>query len=215
MDVSILSQACIQYRNVLLETVQTDPWAYTTLSATAMSVFRNHFMIEDSIIQQRPDHISSKKEHHWVGQCEEAAGYRFERDVNIKVTSLDRRMKLNAFGNTPNCHQCGEPTSISKSSTDAHKTELYYAQSCCQPARANFQQFCPHETIERYEQCMKLGLINARKVNVDAFDSETNTCYMYDGCYFHGCTCQPEDSIALQRRNQTIEDTLDLENTCR
>ena len=41
-----------------------------------------------------------------------------------------------------------------------------------------------------------------------------NACYMtlYDGCYCHGCPCQPEDSIALKRREQTIEDTIDLEN---
>ena len=88
----------------------------------------------------------------------------------------------------PKCDRCKGRISLSKSSTKKNPNRLYFSRTCCGGARKSFVSWadeCPHE---QYEACHAINKHHkVKSVNVDAFDPETNTCYLFQGCRWHGC----------------------------
>ena len=76
------------------------------------------------------------------------------------------------------------------SGTPKHKGRFFYARTCCQPPKFNFQGWADEEDTATVTPSMQIikELGQCTFANVDAFDSVTNTVFLYQGCRWHGCT---------------------------
>ena len=54
-DVELLAKAVLKFRQLFLNTVDTDPFRYVTLASLCMSVYRNNFMPEHAIVSHATD----------------------------------------------------------------------------------------------------------------------------------------------------------------
>ena len=65
-DVVLLSKAVLKFRKLFLETVDTDPFRYVTLASLCMSIFRNRFMPENTIVSHATDKTVSRVSKEWL-----------------------------------------------------------------------------------------------------------------------------------------------------
>ena len=189
MDVQILRDSLLRYRELFLGSLEVDPLTFSTLSSCVMATFQSRFLEANQIHKERAPHIYSKKEHAWLTYLEEQIGYKFKRDADIIACDWATYDKLLTDLGMPECPECGHCMSISKSGTLKNPDRLYYAKTCCKQKRLNHSGlWADAATAEQHETCLKIIKTHGReKVNVDAFDSATDTCYLYNGCRWHGC----------------------------
>ena len=65
-DVVLLAKAVLKFRKLFLETVDTDPFKYITLASLCMSIFRNKFMPENTIVSHATDKTVSTVCKEWL-----------------------------------------------------------------------------------------------------------------------------------------------------
>lgn len=137
MDVEILRQGLLSYRNLYLEICNVDPLCFTTLSAVVMCNYRTNFMEKNTIKTERKIHNSSVAEHAWLTAEEEKLGYKIERDKSLDCMCGEAEKTLKELG-MPKCPNCKDGyLTISKSNTEKNKNRLYFASNCCGTKRQN------------------------------------------------------------------------------
>jgi hypothetical protein len=65
-DVVLLAKAVLKFRMLFLDTVDTDPFRYVTLASLCMSIFRNRFMPENTIVSHATDKTVSTVSKEWL-----------------------------------------------------------------------------------------------------------------------------------------------------
>ena len=65
-DVVLLAKAVLKFRMLFLDTVDTDPFRYITLASLCMSIYRNRFMPENTIVSHATDKTVSIVSEEWL-----------------------------------------------------------------------------------------------------------------------------------------------------
>ncbi len=214
VDVDILHLTLLKYRQMLLTMDNIDPLVFTTVSSMSWHNYRYQYMQHKLIYQERPLHSMSIAEHAWRTKIEEERGYVFERNVDLRVTDKERNDALQSIG-MPKCPNCKGYLSIAKASNHAktYPNRLYYARNCCGIVQQNWHALADGVDPALHDRCLEINKKHKIKsVNVDAYDRETNTAYLYHGCRYHGCPkCDTgrqlpdhEEKLAATLRNQKL-----------
>lgn len=140
MDVTILRQACLKFRTLLLSITEVDPFKNVTIASTCMSVFKSHFLKENTIGVMPPRGYrltdrQSKKAFGWLEWVQLTQGVRLKTALNGQEVRIAHDILVDGFDENTNTvyefygcywHQCRNCFPI-QAHKDVSDTNLNYS----------------------------------------------------------------------------------------
>ena len=181
-DVDILRQACLCFRNLLMEATESDaiedgidPFKCLTIASVCMKVFKTLFLEEQGTVELLVD-----GDKHRV-PCKVKGGvWQVEQNTWMSEDKLPRNTSI------------GKTSFIFESSpfaTISHKSKDQFSRISIQCLK-----YVEHIENIQIQHALNGGekhiFIEGKAYRIDGFCHATLTCYEYHGCLFHGCmTC--------------------------